>query len=278
MKRKVRAFPLELRAIGEDAGGEGRFTGYASVFGVEDAYGTIVDKGAFKKTIRENKGKFPLLWMHNPYLPIGMGDHKEDDHGLLVDGRLDLNTVKGGETYSGLREGYIDCMSIAFDVISTRMLDEKVHFTELRLWESSLLVRNFAANPEAVVTDVRGIEELLSRLAGQADGLEGEPLSEAIATLRSLLDELESRAQPASDDAPAPTDTTEPPSPVVLPAAPSPYASLLAETRGLVTALSSRGPAPATHGAEPHPGSEPERFHSLLAELRAFGQSISRGN
>ena len=42
----------------------GTFTGYASVFDVVDSYGDAVQKGAFKKTLREKK-KFPLLWSHD---------------------------------------------------------------------------------------------------------------------------------------------------------------------------------------------------------------------
>ena len=65
-QRQVRQFPLELRAIGDAAGGAGQFTGYASVFGVQDSYGTVFGRGCFQKTISEHQGRFPILWMHNP--------------------------------------------------------------------------------------------------------------------------------------------------------------------------------------------------------------------
>lgn len=51
---------FEVKSIGDE---DGVFTGYASVFDVEDYYGDIVAKGAFKRTLGGKRKRQPaLLW------------------------------------------------------------------------------------------------------------------------------------------------------------------------------------------------------------------------
>ena len=141
----------------------GLFTGYASVFGVLDAYGTVFDKGAFKKTIKEHKGRLPVVWMHRIDEPVGLAYVEEDGHGFLVkEGRLNLDIQKGQEVYSGMkfREGYITQMSHTFSGVKTTTVkgdddEDIIHFKEVKSFEISPVTTNFAANEEAVITSVR---------------------------------------------------------------------------------------------------------------------------
>ncbi len=154
---------MELRSVGEP---EGQFVGYASVFGVLDSYGTIFDRGCFKKTLRERKGRFPLTWFHDPTMPIGLARVEEDDRGLLVYGELD---IAGNEiakrVYSGLRFGYVTDMSHGFRIIREKMDEDGVrHFTEVKLTEIALLTANYAANPQALVETVRQAHVGLARM------------------------------------------------------------------------------------------------------------------
>jgi len=191
-----RAYSMEVRGLQE----AGMFTGYASVFGNIDSYGTVVDKGAFKKTIKDNKGQFPVLFFHDPTRPVGMTSVQEDGHGLLVDGKIDLNTSDGQLVYSGLREGYIDRMSIGFDVITATPVDGIPHFKELRLWENSLITRNFAANEDALVTDVRATVAGLRRIQVAMQESANLELQNALADLRTLVEQIETRkATPFAD-------------------------------------------------------------------------------
>lgn len=69
---------------------EGFFSGYLSVFGIVDAGGDVVEKGAFRKILRENNA-FPLLWGHSasePGLVVGTFFAKEDDYGLKITGEI----------------------------------------------------------------------------------------------------------------------------------------------------------------------------------------------
>ena len=68
---------IKIKSISEN----GEIEGYASVFGEEDSYGDIVQKGAFSKSIDEfNCGKKPkLLWQHDTTEPIGVIDEIFED-------------------------------------------------------------------------------------------------------------------------------------------------------------------------------------------------------
>ena len=70
----------------------GSFEGYGAVFGNVDFNGDVIEKGAFKQTLKEHKSKRKMpamLWSHNTQLPIGeWKEMSEDDNGLLVKGQL----------------------------------------------------------------------------------------------------------------------------------------------------------------------------------------------
>ena len=63
---------IEIKLATEDVGTKGTFSGYGAVFGNVDAYGDVIAKGAFKKTLREwedDKGK-----VHKPDAVISVDD------------------------------------------------------------------------------------------------------------------------------------------------------------------------------------------------------------
>src|SRR5690606_41649220 len=70
--------------------GDGRFSGYASVFGRVDGGGDMVMPGAFRDSL-ETRGseRVRLLFQHDPKEPVGLWDEiVEDGFGLWVSGRL----------------------------------------------------------------------------------------------------------------------------------------------------------------------------------------------
>jgi len=192
VEKRIAVFDLELRSLEE----QGRFTGYASVFGVVDAYGTVFDKGAFKKTIKEHKGKFPLVWMHNVEEPIGSAMTSEDEHGLWIEGQLDLDVPRGQWVYSGMKNGYITQMSHSFssvpgkvETVEAEDKSQIPHFKEVRLYEISPVTSNFAANEQANIEEVRTVTE------DDGDGgraLEGlDDFEQRLATFETLYGEPE---------------------------------------------------------------------------------------
>ena len=155
-----RAF--DVRAV--DGSEPGTIEGYASVFGVMDSHGTVFDKGAFKKTIKERGGEVPMVWMHESWTPIGLASLEEDDHGLKFVGQLDLDVQRGAEVYSGIKKGYIKQMSHSFKEVKSKPVKgeeggEVLHYTEVKLFEISPVTTNFASNSEAIITGVRTKEE-----------------------------------------------------------------------------------------------------------------------
>ena len=94
----------------------GTFTGYASVFSEPDSFGDTIKKGAFKKTITENKrnGGPAMLLGHDPTEPIGVFDDLvEDDKGLKVTGHL-VETRKATDVLTLLRAKALTDLSIGF--------------------------------------------------------------------------------------------------------------------------------------------------------------------
>ena len=140
----------------------GRFEGYGSVFGNKDLGNDVIEKGAFAKSIRRRKAKgVKLLYQHKSDMPIGVFDEiKEDDHGLVVKGRLALKTQAGAEAYELLKMGALDGLSIGFRVnpqeVSYDKRANKRIIKEVDLMEVSLVT--FPMNPQATVRSVKGEE------------------------------------------------------------------------------------------------------------------------
>ena len=155
--KERKTFCLKLNVL-TDAG---EFTGYASTFGNIDLGNDIVDTGAFKKTIKESKAKIPILDHHDPKRQIGWNiSAAEDERGLLVTGKLDLNVQLARERYSLMkmaREVGADVgLSIGYQTIKSEpdKNDPSVRrLKELKLLEYSVVV--FPMNPEANIDTVK---------------------------------------------------------------------------------------------------------------------------
>ena len=145
---------LELRSIDETSG---TFTGIASVFGELDSYNDVVAPGAFSATLKARKASgVKMLWQHWTSEPIGVWTTiQEDKKGLLVEGKLVLETQRGGEAHALLKAGALDGLSIGFMSKKSEM-DEETYIRTLKeidLWEISLVT--FPALSSAQVTDVK---------------------------------------------------------------------------------------------------------------------------
>lgn len=147
----------------DDSGKEARIEGYASTFGNVDQGLDIVDKGAFKQTLKLNKGKVPILADHNPYEQIGWNEEaKEDDTGLWVSGSLILDVQKAKERLALAKKALAikarAGLSIGYSTIKAEP-DDKVprvrRLKELKLWEYSFVT--FPMNTEALVTAAKSI-------------------------------------------------------------------------------------------------------------------------
>jgi uncharacterized protein len=151
-----RSFQFKVKEVEES----GRFSGYASVFGVVDAYNEIVAAGAFTKSIKsiaETGRPLPCLWQHLSSAPIGGYDKLEqDEKGLHVQGFLLTQEIeKARETHALMKRGIVSGLSIGYYVIEDSFNEKERIRTlkEVELVEVSVVT--FPANSEARVETVK---------------------------------------------------------------------------------------------------------------------------
>lgn len=147
---EVKSFALKLDAPPDD---EGRFTGYAAVFGNVDKGNDVIEAGAFKKSLQENP-TVPILWSHDPENPIGVSTYAvEDGKGLKVEGQLAMDVQRAQEVHSLMKLGAIRGISIGYNTVKRSFQGQIRHLQELALGEFSPVV--FPMNPLAEVDGVK---------------------------------------------------------------------------------------------------------------------------
>lgn len=123
--------------------GEGRFAGYASVFGRLDDGGDIVMPGAFRKSLGlRGRHRIKMLFQHDPKEPVGTWDTiREDDHGLWVEGRLVQDVPRADALRRLIAKGAVDGLSIGFRTVKSTRASREGHrrLWEVDLWEISIV-------------------------------------------------------------------------------------------------------------------------------------------
>lgn len=164
MKKKIE-FKNVAYEIKEVKAEEGLIIGYPSVFNVVDLGEDKIEKGAFKKTIKEKKGVWPILINHDSYSrpKIGFNIHAvEDEHGLLTTEKLALDTQAGREQFSLTKMahdvGGVDALSIGYRPVKEEWdkTDPKRPvrlLKEIEMWEHSHVT--FGMNQEAMTEAVK---------------------------------------------------------------------------------------------------------------------------
>lgn len=171
----------------KEVGDTGEFIGHASVFGNIDLGGDVITKGAFRKTINDNSGRFPLLDGHSE--TVGAVTAEEDGYGLKVKGRINLDTTIGRDLHSNmkfLKMNGIDLgMSIGFIPIPSKVAHKEGYreLNEVKLVEVTLTP--IPMNPLARVTDVKSVD------------------ADTIAALQQRITALEQKATELAPAAPA---------------------------------------------------------------------------
>lgn len=152
--------PFKIKSISE----AGKFTGYASVFGEVDSYREIVHKGAFVESLRmyENLGRpIPMLWQHRAGEPIGIYTKlQEDDHGLYVEGEINLDVQRGRECSSLMKQKALSGLSIGYELDEWNDDGKNMvrNLTKISLLEISPVT--FPAGPSARVLQAKSYDDL----------------------------------------------------------------------------------------------------------------------
>jgi HK97 family phage prohead protease len=223
-KTKIRlerkSFALKLDAPPDD---EGRFTGYAAVFGNVDQGNDLIEPGAFTKTLNENPDGVPILWSHDTDQPIGVSTSLvEDRKGLRVEGQLAMDVQRAREVHALMKMGAIKGISIGYRTVKRSFKGAVRHLEEVKLGEFSPVV--FPMNTLAQVGDVKdfygysqteGVSCLLSMIRSGTDFMveemsEGDTpdasrMQSILTSLAKLLtSELAELATEAADGSEAP--------------------------------------------------------------------------
>jgi len=161
-------FPFEAKFAPDAA--DGSFEGYASTFGNVDLGGDVIERGAFKDTLKEwarRKSLPPMLLGHRADdLPIGvLTAMAEDERGLKVAGELVIETERGRDVHATMRRGALKGLSIGYITIEA-VPGKAPHegrrvLKKIDLMEISLVA--IPANPSAMVTGVKAIEQWTER-------------------------------------------------------------------------------------------------------------------
>lgn len=186
-------FGFEVKELKDD----GSFTGYASVFNVEDEGSDIVLRGAFTQTLAELKAKnrvVPMLWSHDPRTPLGFyPELREDNTGLYCEGKFTAGVAKADETRALMKAGVINGLSIGFqtkkyEIDDTDPNSRKRKLVEVKLFEISVVT--FPMLDVARATDVKSISEMepreIERLFKES-GLSGKDAKLAVSVVVQKL-------------------------------------------------------------------------------------------
>jgi len=139
---------------------ENSFRGMASVFGeVIDAFmPTVMQRGAFTKTLNERSRIIPILWQHDIDEPIGKPVHLfENEAGLVLEAQIS-RTTRGRDALTLMRDGVVGALSIGFDPVVFDFHEQpdgsmKRFIREARLHEISVVT--LGADPNALISEVR---------------------------------------------------------------------------------------------------------------------------
>lgn len=157
--------PLEIKLARDDAAGE--ISGYGAIFGNKDLHGDIIAKGAFRASLAEHKAQRTtpvMLWSHDQSKPIGTWDRiAEDDKGLVVSGKLNLDVQGGRDARSLLLSGALKGLSIGYAPDPRQTSFDKDTGARLlksvKLYEISLV--SIPANPQARIVEAKSIANVI---------------------------------------------------------------------------------------------------------------------
>ena len=144
--------------------------GYGSVFGNKDSDNDIIEKGAYRRTIKNNGSRVKYLYQHDITKPIGkMKELYEDEKGLVFVSEVPKTTF-GNEVLELMKYGVIDENSVGIMPVKKDYEEDGVRIIkEAKLYEISAVT--IAANDAAKILEVKGDYENIDYLTKRFDNL-----------------------------------------------------------------------------------------------------------
>ena len=115
--------------------------GYASLWGVADLNGDVVQRGAFRDSLaRTGAGGVRMLHGHDGGAVVGVWDEvEEDERGLRVRGRIEPWSAVSRMAEALARAGALDGLSIGYRTARARRDGRLRVLSGVELWEVSLV-------------------------------------------------------------------------------------------------------------------------------------------
>lgn len=191
--KSVQVDPKRVKAGPDDDLKEGEFLVYPSTFTrTPDAYGDVVAKGAFERSIKEwadSGNVLPGLYGHRlddpDFFVAGATEMGEDEHGWWVKGEFDLESPKGAHVYRLVKGRRLSQLSFAYDVrdegsVEVESGQKANELRDLKVYEFSFVP--IGANQDTSVVAVKGI----------LDGIKGKVSADHVAALTEARDAIDS--------------------------------------------------------------------------------------
>ena len=172
--KETKEIKFEVKAFDDETM---TFEGLASAYRTTpDAYGDIVEPGAYTKTIKDSGGEVILTFPpHDTSSPVGMGKIEDSDKGLKVTGKLVAGVRAADDAYLLLKAGVIKELSIGYAAIKKKYKDDGDkqvrHLQEIKLYEVALCPKGLAADDKAKIGSVKAAEEIDIRFAAMESRL-----------------------------------------------------------------------------------------------------------
>jgi uncharacterized protein len=181
-----------------------------AAYGNVDAYGDIIEPGAFAKTIRESgpqgKDRIRHFKNHDFYLAVGSPIEFYDEDSRLIMVSKIAPTTLGKDTLIEYQEGLIKEHSIGYGVVkSDDERDENgkrtvTRLKEIMLWEGSSLT-GWGANPNTPFLGVKQLSERMDKLeellkVGQFSDERYKQMEAALLELKQLTQALNEGFEP----------------------------------------------------------------------------------
>ena len=143
---------------------------YGSVFGNKDSDNDIIEKGAYRRTIKNNGSRVKYLYQHDITKPIGkMKELYEDEKGLVFVSEVPKTTF-GNEVLELMKYGVIDENSVGIMPVKKDYEEDGVRIIkEAKLYEISAVT--IAANDAAKILEVKGDYDNIDYLTKRFDNL-----------------------------------------------------------------------------------------------------------
>lgn len=135
----------------------GEFTCYGNIYNFLDHAGDISVEGCFDESIKYHKemGTMPkFLFNHDDDQVVGKWISMEaDENGLLLKGKINMETELGRRIYQNLKAGDLDSFSIQYEVFDEEEIDGVNYLKVVHVVEVSVVT--FPCNEASLLVDIK---------------------------------------------------------------------------------------------------------------------------